>query len=336
MKKIILPLVIILIVGALVVLRIIQTHIPENDPSLVGNSGGNLINGGLFCENEGKIYFANPSDGGRLYVMDSDDFNNVERLSRDIAGSINVGGDYLYYSRRTEKRDDSSSSIFLFRTVGLYRMTTGGSRVKSLYNEVVGLMLLSGNDLLYQHYSDDKLTQCYRTTTDGKTSDLIYDDIIVPAAADSEWVYFAGTDGDHNIHRMRHDGTGDETIFEGNCADVILDHGTLYFLDLSNDTGVSSISKDGSNYTQIVDGMVSTFNIGDKGEHVYYQRDNSDHNGIYYCKVTGGEENRILSGDYNSIHTVKNGLFFRDFHTENYYYMKYDGVPKLFQPPKAE
>ena len=47
-----------------------------------GNTAGNLYNGGLFCESDGTIFFSNPSDGGKLYSMDSNG-QNLKKLSND-------------------------------------------------------------------------------------------------------------------------------------------------------------------------------------------------------------------------------------------------------------
>ena len=40
--------------------------IPENDPTLVGNTAGNLYNGGYFCESGDKVYFSNAYDNYAL------------------------------------------------------------------------------------------------------------------------------------------------------------------------------------------------------------------------------------------------------------------------------
>jgi len=47
-------------------------RISYNDENTLGNTSSNLLNGGLFCEIDDKIYFANPYDDGHLYVMNSD------------------------------------------------------------------------------------------------------------------------------------------------------------------------------------------------------------------------------------------------------------------------
>ena len=77
MKKkviaIICAIVVVLICAGLFVFSRVTKHIPENPPGTIGNTSGNLYNGGLFCENDGYVYFSNPYDGDSLYCMRPDE-----------------------------------------------------------------------------------------------------------------------------------------------------------------------------------------------------------------------------------------------------------------------
>ena len=44
------------------VLSSLSEKIPSNDISVTGNTAGNLNNGGLFAESNGKVFFANAYD----------------------------------------------------------------------------------------------------------------------------------------------------------------------------------------------------------------------------------------------------------------------------------
>ena len=67
-----------------------------NDAYTVGNTAGNLNNGGLFCESDGKVYFANAYDNNTLYSMNPNETEQT-KLGVNSVASINAGGDYLYY-----------------------------------------------------------------------------------------------------------------------------------------------------------------------------------------------------------------------------------------------
>jgi hypothetical protein len=95
-KKIIFSVCGISIIIALFLISYFMNKTYYNDPSVLGNSSGNLFNGGLFCESDGKIYFSNPNDEGRIYSMD-EDFTNFKKLSSDTGNYLNVAGKYIVY-----------------------------------------------------------------------------------------------------------------------------------------------------------------------------------------------------------------------------------------------
>ena len=65
------------------------TKTKMNQGYVNGNTASNLYNGGLFCEYNDVIFFSNPSDGGKLYSMDSNG-NNLKKLTDDVATYINA------------------------------------------------------------------------------------------------------------------------------------------------------------------------------------------------------------------------------------------------------
>ena len=65
MKKVIAIILIILAISGIgigVFFNYQHSRTTMNNDNAVGNTSGNLLNGGLFCEYDGKIYFANPND----------------------------------------------------------------------------------------------------------------------------------------------------------------------------------------------------------------------------------------------------------------------------------
>lgn len=94
MKKVIAIILIILAISGIgigVFFNYQHSRTTMNNDNAVGNTSGNLLNGGLFCEYDGKIYFANPNDYNRLYVMNSD-CTDIKKLNEDSVAYINVCG----------------------------------------------------------------------------------------------------------------------------------------------------------------------------------------------------------------------------------------------------
>jgi hypothetical protein len=73
MKKVITILLVILVLAAGVGFGVYHHKSNEtkfNDDYINGNTAGNLYNAGIFCTAaDGTIYFANPSDGSKLYSV---------------------------------------------------------------------------------------------------------------------------------------------------------------------------------------------------------------------------------------------------------------------------
>ena len=63
-----------------------------DDPNTTGNTAGNLLNGGKFCEADGRIYYADPYDNDSLYVTD-DKLQKSTKLHGDTVSYLNVAGD---------------------------------------------------------------------------------------------------------------------------------------------------------------------------------------------------------------------------------------------------
>ena len=111
MKKKILPIILILALCVLVIISYRSRQTVYNDEHTIGNSSGNLFNGGLFCEYDKHIYFSNPSDEGRLYVMNSN-LSNLKKLSTDTADGINVAGKYIIYGRHNQNQNQTTENVF--------------------------------------------------------------------------------------------------------------------------------------------------------------------------------------------------------------------------------
>ena len=60
--KFIIPAVVVVLIVVAVVVHALPKKKQTNSADAAGNTAGNLMNGGLFCEYNNKIYFANPYD----------------------------------------------------------------------------------------------------------------------------------------------------------------------------------------------------------------------------------------------------------------------------------
>ena len=132
------------------ILSYLSGRVPANDISVTGNTAGNLNNGGLFAESEGRVYFSNAYDGGCLYSMNSDE-TDLKKLGSSSVNSINVGGRFLYYY--LDSAAGGTGLGYVVRTYGVYRSTLEGKDVTCLDRNAAVTMQLSGDYLYYQRYN---------------------------------------------------------------------------------------------------------------------------------------------------------------------------------------
>ena len=92
-----------------VILLSFKSSVKKLPEDTIGNTAGNLNNGGLFCEYDGKVYFSNAYDSGTLYVMNPDE-TGVKKMNESGVSYINASESYLVYYQEGVHTDDNLSS----------------------------------------------------------------------------------------------------------------------------------------------------------------------------------------------------------------------------------
>lgn len=325
-----------IILALIVAFVFFSNRVTFNDETTLGNSSGNLLNGGLFCEDDGKIYFSNPKDDGTLYVMNND-CTNFKKLSDDKISQINAAGKYIFYARKNYEKN-TQKSIFNFSNSGIYRINKTGGNLTRLYRDLVGTVNLAGNYIYYQHYSEEEKPlglSFFRVRIDQKEETCISEEPINPIAIENNILYYIGTEKDHNIYAMNLETNERITLYTGNAANCIVQDGFIYFMDLENDYAITRISLDGSQKTVLISNRSTTYNISSSGKYIYYQIDEGEDNGLYRFNTETEESTLILSGYYNSIHVTSNYIFFQEFNTDTIYILNAgeDNTLGTFHPP---
>ena len=312
-----------------------RTFLNEEDE--VGNTSGNIYNGGLFCEQDGKIYFSNDFEDGSLYVMNSD-CSNIKKIHDDKAAYINADENYIYYVRANNTRENISGSILMFNNTGVYRINRNGDNIKAITSNPGSYLSLKGNFVYFQLYDVDKGLFLYRYQIDGSLERLLLEDAVIPAAVIDNSLYYAGVTNDHNINKLDLSSFTTSTLFEGSFAYPIIQGEYFYYIDIEDNYKINRMSMDGSETTVLVDERCSTYNITDSGKFLYYQVDDSDNSRICRMNLETLESETILDGNYKQIHVTENYVFFKDFDNSNTYVLSADGSPSLgtFNPPKLK
>lgn len=336
-KKVLIILVIITIIAFAWVLIYSQGRTYFNEEEEVGNTAGNIFNGGLFCEQDGKIYFSNDNDDGALYVMNSD-CTNIKKVHYDKAVYINADENYLYYLRANDTRENNSGSILMFNNSGMYRLDHNGNNLKIITYNPGSYLSLKGNFVYYQDYDVNSGLFLYRKKIDTTMEKLILEEAVIPSYVMNNKLYYAGITADHNLNALDLSSFVTSTYIEGNFAYPIFRDDYIYYLDLDNNYSVNRMKPDGSERTVLVDHLCSTYNITNSGKYLYYQVDEEGNSGIGCLNLETMEQETLLEGYYKQIHVTDNYVFFKDFDNTHTYVLSADGSSKLgtFDPPDLD
>ena len=323
-----------LIIG-LIVLSAFHQSTRQNDGTVLGNTAGNLYNGGLFCEYDGVIYFANHNDDNSLYRMNASDCSNIEKLHHDRICYLNADENYLYYSRMNHQKEDGSASIFTLFNTGLYRVNRKNAKnLHSILTKPCGLTLLYGNELFYQHYEEGEGLSLHRVGTDGENNSELSSDALLPACVSDGIFYYSGVNKDHNLHTLN-PATGETaTIMERYTYFPMVKDGFIYFMTLG-DYALHRYNPFDGTSEKLVEEPCATYNISNDGRYLYYQVDRTDNNRICVLDLDTMTSTTILEGDYSQIHVTSNYVFFTDFMETTVYAYATDnsGMLSMFNPP---
>ena len=309
-----------LLLAVLIFLSIRSSRIVYNNDNAIGNSAGNLNNGGLFCEYNDKIYFANPYDYNKLYVMNSD-CTNAMKLNDDSVASINVCGSYIYYVKNNFKQE-TIGTIFRGQLFGVYRCNLNGESLKALYDSLSGTIALSGNSLYYQHYSDTTPLAFHKVDIAGKKDTKISDTPYSPACVHNGTIYFSDPVGKHNI--LSYDTKTDKTSVLYDCNSYLADveNGYAYYIDLSKNYSLVRLNT--SNKTlELLYGekgnKVVNYNV--YGNKIFFQVESTDGmTGLYRMNIDGTQIETIAIGNITNIHCTSKYTFFQYYEDQGVLY----------------
>lgn len=306
----------------------------KNDDDLIGNTAGNIYNGGLFCERNGRIYFSNDNDDGSLYVMNSD-ASHFKKLHNDKTAYINVDENYIYYLRANNTRENASGSILMFNNTGIYRLMQNGKKLKAISSNPGAFVTVQGNHVYYQNYDVNAGLYLYRNQTDGDLERMLLKEAVIPSAIIDNKLFYVGVNESHDINCLDLSSFTTRPYIEGNFGYPIFQGDYIYYMDQSNNYSINRMNKDGSDRIVLVEERCSTFNITNSGTYLYYQIDDLDNSKLCRKNLATAETEILLDGYYKQIHVTEAYVFFKDFNNSNTYIVSADGSPKLgtFNPP---
>ena len=307
-----------------------------NSDDEIGNTAGNIYNGGLFCEQDGKIYFSNSNADGSLFVT-NDTLSSFQQVSKDKAVYINADDDYIYYIQANNTKENSKDNLMDYYNTGAYRIKHNGTDLMAFTADPGAYLTLKGNYVYLQKYNVDYGLCLYRYKIDKTEERLLVKDAVIPAKAEGDYLYFSGNSKDFNIYSMDLLSYTFHPIMEGSYLYPVYFEDYIYYINVKDNYNLYRMNQDGTEPTKLVNQHCSTYNITSSGKYLYYQVDNKKTRGIHRLNLATMKDELMLSGEYKQINVTKDYVFFQDMDGSNTYYAVADGDPLVnrFQAPDS-
>lgn len=292
-------------------------RIPKNPAGTVGNYGGNLNNGGYFCQDGDRVYFANFYDGGTLYSMKPDQ-TDMKKLSNAEIQYINAGGNYLYYY---QKNSSAASSLgFVVHVSGLYRCRTNGKNVICLDKSDCSVVNLVDNTVFYEKAIPHANTlQLCQISTNKTNYDIAVPFLLNPATADNGTIYYNASENNHYLSAYDTTTGNSNVLYEYDVWNPVLSNGNIYFMDIHNNYRLCSYSLADGSAKVLTQDRVDAFNV--YGNYVYYQKVDETAPALIRMNLDGSNPEILAEGTYCDINVTSDYVYFRAFKTEMPVYM---------------
>lgn len=309
-------LVILIVLGIVSVFVFHRTEkVPKNPAGTVGNTAGNLNNGGYFCESNGYVYFANAFDDGTLYRMTVDE-GNIEKISGAKASNILVAGDYIYYFQLGVSGATGLGGV---RTPHSFnRCHTNGKKAVSIVRSVVTKGQLVGDTLFLQGAGDDG-SYLFAIGTNREDEHTIAEYVINPAAVAYDNIYFVNTTGDNYYLKCMNTKTeAVSDVLAVNMWDPIFIGDYIYYIDMESDCTLRRYSVSNQTIEILTKKKVQFFNATANG-YIYFQTSGKEA-GLYCMNTDGGNLFQIAEGQYCDICTTSKYVYFKDYFDQDKLY----------------
>ncbi len=304
-----------IIVTALIIGSVLSNRVTSNPPGTVGNTAGNLNNGGLFCEYNGTVYFSNPLDKGTLYAMNPDE-TDLRKLNSMEVRNILAGGDYLYYFQ-TEAAAEENSLGAVTNTHAFNRCNLKGQKAVSITRDVVVTGQLV-DDYLYLLTAGDTHPIFYKIRTDKSDKVKLADYAINPSCVSNGMIYYNGTQDDHALYRLNTANDVTENIWSGNLWYPVINGDYVYYMDLNSNYRLCRYSLSQKQVEILTHDRVDSFNVG--SGYIYYQTNDATDPQLKCMHLDGSNVLTVAHGIYTNINMTSKYVYFQEFDVEGSLY----------------
>lgn len=314
LKNFLIVFVIVLAIGTFAIYSFLESYIPENPNTTIGNTAGNLNNAGLFCQQDDMVYFSNAYDGGSLYSMNVME-DNIEKLNSLKCRNILIGGKFLYYFQQGSSNDTGLGNFSSIKTFS--RCKLDGSKSVSLVSDVIVCGQLVGN-YLYLLNSATPSPKFYKIKIDKSNLTELSDSIINPACASNGTIYYNGTEENHYLYAMNTSNDTSHIILETNLWYPVLDGDFVYYMDIEHNYRLCRYSMSQGTTEVLTNDRVDCFNVG--YGYIYYQKNSQTNPQLIKIASDGSNPAVVAEGNFHNINITSQYVYFQQYDLDNIMY----------------
>lgn len=293
--------------------------IAENPAGTVGNTAGNLYNGGYFCEKDGVVYFANAYDNYSLYSMDVLE-TDVKKLGNVSLNNLLAGENTLYFFQL----DASHSMQNVFGTVSaptsLNACNYKGKNISIILDGIIlGAQLVDNS--LYIMMTDRETNSFLKTDRDGEHPQQLATQYIHPGCADNGVIYYTDPFS-HSLMSLDTASDVPRELLTGNVWFPIKDGNYIYYVDADRNYGLNRYDITANTVEILTKERVDYFNIGNG--YIYYQTAGSSP-ALKYMFQDGSGVQTLAEGAFCNIQMTSAYVYFQAFQDEDTMYHTFLG-----------
>jgi hypothetical protein len=275
----------------------------------IGNTGGNIANGGEAALQGDWIYYSNENDSGKLYKINIDGTGKT-KIFNDQVAFINVEGDWIYY---TDYSDHAR----------LCKIKTDGTEKTNLSDFAMYLNVI--DDWIYYSYNG-----LYKIKTDGTGKTKLSSGLIADINVDDDWIYYCNaqesspTKRSGEIYKIKTDGTENTMISDDNAVSLNVVGDWIYYGNIPDEVGhgdfgeLYKIKTDGTGKTKLSSESIGNINV--VGDWIYYSNGK-----LYKIKTDGTGKTKLNDDSYTSNINVVNDWIYYEYYYYGMFRIRTDG-----------
>ncbi len=311
-----------------------KNHTFYNQEEEIGNTPGNIYNGGLFCQQGDYIYFNNISDDGGLYRMNLV-CDEIMKISDNKAVYINADEKYLYYILANNLTTNSKNILNTFPNSGIYRLNQNGTGLMAFTGDPSAHLILRGNQLYAQRYDANLGSTLYQYDISGEKERLLYETAAVPGEVIEDFLYYTDSSKNNNIGYTNLLSFTNHSVLKGSYSQPIYMDDYMYYIDEA-DNKLYRKNIGSNETTLLVKKPCSTYNITNSGKYLYYQISGTKKDQLCRLDLETLKSKTIRKGDFKHIHVTDTYVFFTDSKNKQIYKVIADSNSRVstFDVPK--